>query len=205
MSQTEDYLERLKAFFETDEAIPTVSALLIALLFVFFYEMGYRLIEMGTMLLFYAVLVRMWTAMTPSDSDLLQGPFSHGFFLFISLGAVAMGLMIEQWIASISGSILPAQFLALAVLVSRVYLNFRDSRNFLEAVLWENLYERYVVLIPCLFVILVPILIHQLEISTLLFFDIRFLVSHSTTSFLSLSSLGLGLGVVIYFYIEEYR
>lgn len=162
MSQADNYLNRLKEFLETDEAIPTVSALLIALLFFIFYDMGYRLIEMGTMLLFYAVLVRMWTAMTPSDSELLQGPFSHSVFLFISLGAVAMGLMIEQTIESIAGTILPAQFLALAVMVSRIYLNIRDPGDLLEIVLWENLYERYVVLIPCLFVILFPIVIRRL-------------------------------------------
>lgn len=203
MSQVEDTIDQVKEFLETDEAIPAISALLILLLFIFFSEMGYLLIEMGTMLLFYAVLVRMWTAMTPSDSDLLQGEFSHAIFLFISAGAVSMGIMIEQGIESLSGSVLPAQFLALAILVSRVYLNFRSTNDFLEAVLWKNLYERYVILIPCLFVILFPVVIHQLEITTLLIVDAQFFVSRTTESFIYLTALGLSLGTVFYLYFED--
>lgn len=203
MSQVETTWEQMKEYLQTDEAIPTISAILIALLFILFSEMGYLLIEMGTMLLFYAVLVRMWTAMTPSDSDLLRGDFSHGIFLIISAGAVAMGIMIEQWIGSLSGSVLPAQFLALAVLVSRIYLNFRSTNDFLEAILWKNVYERYVVLIPCLFVILFPIVIHQFEISSLLIVDARFFVARTTEAFIYLTALGLSLGAVFYLYFED--
>jgi hypothetical protein len=141
--------------------------------------------------------------MTPSDSDLLQGEFSHGIFLFISAGAVAMGIMIEQGIESLSGSVLPAQFLALAVLVSRIYLNLRSSNSILEALLWENLYERYVILIPCLIVILLPVAIHQLEISRLLIVDADFFVSRTTESFLYLTALGLIIGAISYVYFED--
>lgn len=203
MSQIENTWEQVKEYLQTDEAIPTISAILIFLLFTLFSEMGYLLIEMGTVLLFYAVLVRMWTAMTPSDSDLLKGDFSHGIFLFISAGAVSMGIMIEQLIESLSGSVLPAQFLALAVLVSRIYLNFRSTNDFLDTILWRNVYERYVILIPCLFVILFPIMIYQLNISRLLIVDIGFFVARTTEAFIYLTALGLGLGAVFYLYFED--
>jgi len=203
MSKAQERYDQLRELLETDEAIPIISALLIFFLYFVFSEMGYFLIEMGTMLLFYAILVRMWTAMTPNDSDLLQGDFSHGIFLLISAGAVSIGFMIEQGIESLSGNVLPAQFLALAILVSRVYLNFRSTNDFLKAVLWKNLYERYVILIPCLFVILFPIMIHQFEISSLLLVDSDFFVSRTTESFIYLTTLGLSLGVVFYLYFEE--
>lgn len=203
MTTSKSRWEELVELLETDEAIPTVSAIFILLLFFLFSDLGYRLVETVTMLLFYAVLVRIWTEMMPNRSELLHGPGSHLVFLFVSAGAVAMGIMLEHWVASLSGTVLPAQFLALAVLISRVYIRSIGTNKPRAAVLLEDLHDRYVILIPCLFVILFPVMVHQFEISNLIIVQADILVSQTTESFLYLTSLGIGVGAVAYVYFED--
>ena len=203
MSGNEKQADSLIKFLQSEEAVPVISAVLIVLLVLLFSDLGYRLIEMTTTLLFYAVLVRMWTAMTPSDSELLRGPFAHPMFLFISTGAVAMGIMIEQWITSLSGSVLPAQFLALAVLVSKMYLKFRESGDLRETLLWTDKQGRYVILIPCLVVLFLPVAVYQYGITSFLVVDSGLFVSRTTDAFLFLNLLGIGVGTLLYLVIEE--
>lgn len=93
MAQSVSWMDKVKDYLQADGAVPIVSFLLILILFILFSEARYLLIEIATMLLFYAVLVRMWTAMTPDDSELLKGDFSHGLFLLMSAGAVTIGII----------------------------------------------------------------------------------------------------------------
>lgn len=204
MAQAKSWLDQFKEFLQTDEAVPIISLLLILTLFIFFSEARYFLIETATMLLFYAVLVRMWTVMTPDDSELLNGPFSHGFFLVISAGAVVIGIIIEEWLIWVSGSVLPAQFLALAVLLSRIYLNLQASNKYRGPFLWENKYERYVILIPCLVVVLFPVAVYQLGISDLVLVSANYFTAQTTNAFISLTALGLLIGLASYYYVEEH-
>ena len=202
MSEVVDKINQTVEFLKSDEAIPIISGALIVLL-LFFSDLTYRLVETVTMLLFYAVLVRMWTALTPSDSELLRSDFSHVWFLLMSAGAVSMGIFIQRGLESMTGTVLPAQFLALSILVSRVYLYIRDASDLERILLLETAHDRYVVLVPCAFVILFSIFVDWVEISNILFIDFSWFVAQTTSAFLNLTALGIILGFVSYLYFEE--
>ena len=191
MSNTENAIDEVVEFFQSDEAVPAISVIFIVLLG-FVSDIDYFLIETGTMLIFYAVLVRMWTAMSPDDSELLRGDFSHLLFLLMSAGAVSIGIMIEEWLNSLSGSLLPAQFLALSVIISRVYLHIRDSASMKRILLLDTAHDRYVVLVPWSVVFILPLII-----------DANLLVAQTTGAFVNLTLLGILIGTASYLYFEE--
>lgn len=202
MSNNSPSLSGPQTYRDIDKLIPLLSILFIFVASVL-SDLNYRFIEQATTLLFYAVLVQMWTEAAPNIEELLDGPFSHLLFLFISVGAVSLGFIIEGFIQGISGVILPAQLVALTIVVSRVYLKMEQSDRLLDIALWKNKIDRYVVLIPCLFVIFVPVAIYQFKLSGFLFVDTRYFVAQTTSSFVNLIIIGLLMGVLSYLYIEE--
>jgi hypothetical protein len=116
-----------------------------------------------------------------------------------------LAFQIEWFVAQLSGVMLPAQFLALTFIVSRIYIKLQQTTQIREILLWADYIDRYVFLIPCLIVTLLPVIIYQFGLTTILFLDAGYFVAQGTASFLRLTVLGFAIGGLMYVYLEEYR
>lgn len=176
-----------------DELVPVASVvLLIGAVIVSGFD--YTLIEQGSTLLFYAVIVQVWT-----DFDSIDLTTSHMEFLLVSVGAVMAGYYIEQVVVFLSGDLLAIQSLALAILISRIYLNSQEG----DLIRWDNLVDRYVVYIPCSLVIVLPVVLHQVDINPILGFDPNLLLNSSRDTFATLAYVGILGSVLLYGRFEK--
>jgi hypothetical protein len=186
---------------EIDDAdlVPLISSGLI-ILALFASGLDYYYIRRGASLLFYAVLVQMWTII---ESGSRRGAPSYWEFLITSAGAVIVGYGVELIVEHLSGEMIAAQSLALAIVVSRLYVNRLRSESLKEALQWENPIDRYVILIPCSVAILLPIVLFQVTINPILGFDPNAVTNETRDAFLTLVLISILTGVLLYGRIEE--
>lgn len=175
------------------DLVPAASFVVI-LLAGFIAGFDYYFIQTGATLLLYAVIVQIYTS--PAVNDARD---SHVMFLFMSLSAVMFGYVIEQIINEATGDMLAIQAIAIAVLLSRFYVNWNAGEMFR----WEDPIDRYVIYIPCAVAILLPVLLNYVVINPILGFDPNSLVRPSSDSFITLIYLSIIAGVVAYGRIEE--
>ena len=181
------------------ELVPLISIGLVVLaLFVAGFDYFY--IKRGASLLFYAVLVQMWTTMESGSGR--RSP-SHGEFMMTSAGAVVIGYMIELAVTHLSGEMIAAQSLALAIIVSRIYVNRLQEPSLRAALRWEHPIDRYVILIPCGVAILLPVFLHQFTVNPILGFDPNSITSETRDGFLTLVLVSILAGILVYGRIEE--
>jgi hypothetical protein len=185
--------EYLPGDLDWDELVPVTSAGLIGLaLLVSGFD--YTVIKEGATLLFYAVIIQIWTAF--NDTSLDENYFE---FLLLSVGAVVIGSSIRYGVEQFSGEMLAIQSVGFAILISRLYVNDKSG----DMIRWEDPFDRYVFYIPCGVAILLPVLLFQLEINPILGFDPNFLVQASGDSFFSIAFVCISAGAVSYGRIEE--
>jgi hypothetical protein len=184
---------------EDGELVPLISAGLVVVAAIV-GGMDYNLIQRGSQLLFYAVLVQMWTTL---ESGSRIGNPAYWEFLLNSAGAVAVGFTVEMLVAYLSGEVIAAQFLSLAILSSRVYVNRMRSSDIIEAFRWHDPIDRYVFLIPCSVAILLPILLYQIQINPILGYDPNSITNQNQDAFTALIILSILTGVAIYGRLEE--
>jgi len=178
---------------EREELVPLASVVLLILALIV-SGFDYSLIKRGSTLLFYAVIVRIWTS---ARGSVIRE--SHIEFLLLSVGAVLVGYIIEWLVGQISGELLAIQAVALAILLSRFYVNSLNGETFR----WDDPVDRYVVYIPCGVALLLPVLLFHVEFNPILGYDPNSLLTPSRDSFLTLVYLSIIAGAVIYGRIEE--
>lgn len=154
----------------------------------------YYLIRRGSTLLFYAVIVRIWTSAGRKAYH-----ESYIEFLLSAAGAVMAGYIIEQIVGHVSGEMIAIQAVALAILISRLYVNSLHGEMFR----WKDPVDRYVIYIPCAVALLLPVLLFHVEINPVLGYDPNSLLTPSRDSFFTLVYLSVIAGAVVYGRIER--
>jgi len=178
---------------DREELVPAASAALFVLaLLVSGFDYSY--IEEGATLLFYAVIIQIWTSF--NDISLDENYFE---FLLLSIGAVVIGSSVRYGVEQLSGEMLAIQSLAFAILISRLYVNGKNGKM----IRWEDPIDRYVFYIPCGVAILLPVLLFQAEINPILGFNPNSLVRPSSQSFVSITVVCIIAGAVSYGRIEQ--
>lgn len=96
-----------------------------------------------------------------------------------------------------TGDIIAVQSLALAAIISRLYINMKGSNaTSLKAILrYDQPVDRYLVLVPCAVAFFAPVLVHQLGLYS---------VSFTTReSFLGLVTTSILIGVGLYYHEQH--
>lgn len=179
---------------EDDEVIPAISAILIVLV-LFTSDFSYYYIDLGMTLLFYAVLVRIWTEMGASSSMSSHRDLAYLNFLLMSVGAVAGGFMIRQGAQYLTGELLAAQSLALSVVISRFYINLQDKKlsSLGDIIRYKGPVDQYLILVPSTISFGLPALVYQTG---------SYGYYRTTSQFIALVVFSLFVGAVLY-YIEQ--
>lgn len=146
------------------------------------------LVESAT-LLFYAVLVGVWTSLAPTDPLEEGGNYAQLEFLMISTAAVVVGVGIEWTLGQLSGTMYAVQALALTFLGSRLYVNSLGTDSFVRMFRLHKPSERYLIYVPCLVGISIPILLYQLGFETPLGYSLQ---SPETVGLVAAAGLLLG-------------
>lgn len=121
----------------------------------------FTILARGTRLLFYAVLVGIWISIAPTEPLADGGNYAQFEFLMIVTGALVAGAGIEWVIAALSGTMHAIQALALIVLGSRLYVNSLSGSSLVNIVRWHNPTDRYVVYVPSVAALVLPVALHQ--------------------------------------------
>lgn len=161
---------RSRRLFETvlaGELVPFVS-LWIVVGAVALSGFDYAVVLESATLLFYAVLVGVWTSLAPTDPLAEGGNYAQLEFLMISGAAVAVGFGLETAVQQVSGEMYAVQALALAFLGSRLYVNAIGTDGLGEMFRVHRPSERYLVYLPCLVGLVIPAAAHQLGVATIL-------------------------------------
>ena len=191
--------ERLIEYLSQREAIPLLAGVF-TLIVALFADTSYFFIEHVSLLLFYAVLVSIGTR-TWGQREFQEGMFEIVGFLFLSVGAVSGGYMIEYMVGYLSGNALPAQFVGLSLLAAGIYVNLHRRDDWRGILLWRSPHERYLLLIPSTWMIGIPILLEQFNSLKLLW--VGYLTVETSQAFLVQIIVGLVVGVLFYLLLEE--
>lgn len=122
-------------------------------------------------LFFYAVLVRIWTQMGSDIPMSSKRDTAHVEFMVNAIGAVVIGYSLEWFVSGITGDMVAVQSLALAAVVSRFYINMRDSNatSLKDIIRYDQTVDRYLVLVPCAVAFFGPVLVYQLDLYSITF------------------------------------
>lgn len=196
MLPSSDRIRRAIALAIEGEMVPFVSLWLIVGAVVI-TGFDYALLVEGATLMFYAVLVAVWTSLAATEPLQVGGTYAQFEFLVISTGAVVVGFGIEWSLAQLSGQLFAVQALAIVALVTRLYVNSLDGVSLERTVRWQDPVDRYLVYVPCLTALALPIVLHQLAVATLLGYQLQ-----TPEGLLAVGGLGVLLGGVLFLLLE---
>ncbi|WP_181687358.1 hypothetical protein [Halorhabdus salina] len=176
---------------EREKLVPAIS-LLIIIVAVVLSDFSYWRIEAAATLFFYAILVQMWTELGPDDFTLLGRDGGFLMFILTAIGAVVIGDTFRGAVSYFTGEILPIQFLALGVLLSRWYVNARkaDKISLRTVLRYRDPFDRRLVIPPCAFAFFLPVFQRWIGLE-LVNFD-------SGRGFFLLIFLSIGFGLVLH-------
>lgn len=190
---------RVRDLFETllaGELVPFVS-LWIVVGAIVVSGFDYAVVVQSATLLFYAVLVGIWTSLAPTAPLEEGGNYAQLEFLMISSAAVVVGFGIESALQQLSGRMYAVQALALAFLGSRLYVNAIGTSGFAEMFRLHRPSERYLVYLPCLVGLVLPAVAYQFGVETLFGYGLD---TREAVGFVAAG--GLLLGAVAYLAVE---
>ncbi|WP_396611472.1 hypothetical protein ACH9L7_14885 [Haloferax sp. S1W] len=158
---------------------------------------SYYFIDQAMTLFFYAVLVRIWTQMGSGLPMSSKRDIAHLEFMVNAIGAVVIGYTLEWSVAWVTGDMVAVQSLALAAVISRVYINMRDDNvgSLKDIIRYDQTVDRYLVLVPSAVAFSAPVLVHQLDI-----YSIRF---NTPKMFFGLVVGSVLFGLVLYNYEKD--
>ncbi|MFP8955051.1 hypothetical protein ACLI4Z_19150 [Natrialbaceae archaeon A-arb3/5] len=179
-----------------EEWIPILSIPFLVIAFLI-SGANYYFIDQAMTLFFYAVLVRIWTQVGGELPLFPHRNTAHISFILMSIGAVSLGIMMEQAAFWITGDLVAVQSLALAVVISRLYINIRDSNatSPRDIIRHQEPVDRYLILVPCAIAFFVSMLFYWLDVFT-----------HSLRTsgwFFGMIVWSLFIGVFLYWYENE--
>lgn len=174
------------------------SASIILILIAFVVSgFSYYFIDQAMTLFFYAVLVRIWTQMGSGIPMSSQRDTAHVEFMVNAIGAVVIGYSLEWFVSSITGEMVAAQSLALAAVVSRLYINMRNSNatSLKDIIRYNQTVDRYLVLTPCAVAFFAPVFVYQLDLYSITF--------ETREMFFGLVVASIGIGLALYMYEKD--
>lgn len=155
------------------------------------------LILESSTLLFYAVLVGVWTSLAPTGPLQDGGNYAQLEFLLIATAAVVVGIGIEVVLGQVSGQMYAIQALALAVLGSRLYVNTLGGETVFDAFRLDRPSERYLVYLPSVVGVATPAVLFQLGYTAIAGYGLG-----TREAFGIVAALGLALGATGYVGME---
>lgn len=164
--RTAPRLRRLLATVAEGELVPFLSLwLLVGAVVVTGFD--YAIVVEWAPVLFYAVLVGIWTSLSPTDPLEEGGNYAQFEFLLVSSGALVLGAIVEWGLGLLSGvgTMFAVQALALTFLGSRLYVNSLGADAVDQLVRWDRLPERYLVYVPCVVAVFLPVLLWRLGVT----------------------------------------
>lgn len=173
--------------------IPIISAGLIFIA-AFVTNVDYWVIETGSTLFFYAVLVQMWTEMGPDEPLFVSRDWQFFEFILMAVGAVIVGFAIRETVTSLAGSVLAIQSLALGIMFSRWYTNAKNAArlSFNSILRYRDPFDQRLVLFPCSFAFLLPIFQDRIGVSLYNF--------ETPSGFAGLILLSISTGLLFHMY-----
>ena len=173
--------------------IPIISAVLL-LVGALVTDLDYWVLETGSTLFFYAVLVQMWTELGPDEPIFVSRDWQFFEFILMAVGAVIVGFVIREAVTSITGGILAIQSLALGIMFSRWYINAKNAPqlSFNAILRYRDPFDQRLVLVPCSFAFLLPVFQNRIGI---LVYDFD-----TPSGFTGLISLSIGAGLLFHMY-----
>lgn len=194
MAAPVEYLTEYLNKFSDDWILPTSTVLIFLVAFI--SDFSYYVIDQGMRLFFYAVLVRIWTKMGSGLPMASKRNTAHVEFIVNAIGAVIIGYFIETSVSSITNDMIAAQSLALAAVISRLYVNMQDSgsSSLKDIIGYDRAVDRYLVLVPCSVAFVAPILVYHSEIT---------LTFETSQSFFGLVGGSVLAGLSLHMYEKE--
>lgn len=173
-----------------------VSLALILLAFIV-SEFNYYFIDQAMTLFFYAVLVQIWTQMGAGRPRSRTRDAAHIEFMANAIAAVVIGYALRWFVTWTTGDIIAVQSLALATVISRLYINMKGSNSSsLKAILrYDQPVDRYLVLVPCTVAFFAPVLVHELGLYSISF--------TTRESFLGVVTMSILVGVGLYYHEQH--
>lgn len=181
----------------TREQLVIIVSLGLILLSLLFREFNYRTLSDSVTLLFYAVVVQIWTEFTGDDPVFVNRDWQFIEFIISGIGAVIVGYLILTSIEQATGDIVAVQSLALIAIISRAYSNLKHSNTLTlkEALQYQDPVDRYLVLVPALVAFCFPIAVSHLSWQPI--------VIESTRGFIEVVAFSLASGITVYTYEVE--
>ena len=126
-----------------------------------------------------------------------QRDTAHVEFMVNAIGAVVIGYSLEWFVSSITGEMVAAQSLALAAVVSRLYINMRNSNatSLKDIIRYNQTVDRYLVLTPCAVAFFAPVFVYQLDLYSITF--------ETREMFFGLVVASIGIGLALYMYEKD--
>jgi len=176
--------------------IPVISLGVVVVAWLFF-EASYYWISQAMTLLFYAVLIQMWTELAPDEPVLFSRDGRFIEFLWMAVAAVVIGRVIRTGVESFTGEILAIQSLAMSVLIARWYINLKNESklSLRDLFRYRDPIDQYLVNVPCTVAFFVPAVQYWLSLH-LFSFD-------TTQGFFGLIIASIFTGLLTYGYREE--
>jgi len=176
--------------------IPVISLGVVIIAWLF-SEFSYYWISQAMTLLFYAVLIQMWTELAPDEPVLFSRDGRFIEFILMAIGAVIMGRTIRTGVESFTGEILAIQSLAMSVLLARWYINLKDGSglSLRDICRYRDPIDQYLVNVPCTVAFFAPAVQYWLSLH-LFNFD-------TTQGFFGLIIASIFAGLLVYGYREE--
>jgi hypothetical protein len=142
------------------ELLPFIS-LLVVTTAALTVGINYETVVNGIRLAFYAVLVAVWTAVSPSEPLEDGGNYAQFEFLMLCTAALLVGFGAERALSQAAGSLYAIQAVGLIAVVSRLYVNSVGTSTLRDVLRLHSPSDRYLVYVPSLVAVLAPVAWHQ--------------------------------------------
>jgi hypothetical protein len=153
----------------------------------------YETVVNGIRLAFYAVLVAVWTAVSPSEPLEDGGNYAQFEFLMLCTAALLVGFGAEHALSQAAGRLYAIQAVGLIGIVSRLYVNSVGTSTLRGVLRLHSPSDRYLVYVPALVAVLVPVAWHQAALGEPSGYALG-----SPASFLLVAVAGVAVGGVAY-------
>lgn len=133
-----DYLSGLKERFAWVDPVVLSWIATVAFAYVSANSLDYEMLEGSLRVLFYATLFELATEIPDQRADTPN--LEQLYIVLTGSGVIGIGLLVEAFATSVAGDTTPAQMLALAGLVSRLYANYATEELSLRESLFGDDY-----------------------------------------------------------------
>jgi hypothetical protein len=180
------------------ELLPFIS-LLVVTAAALTVGLDYEMVVNGIRLAFYAVLVAVWTSISPTEPLEDGGNYAQFEFLMLCTAALLVGFGVEHVLTLAAGSLYAIQAVGLIAVVSRLYVNSVGTST-LEGVLrLHSSSDRYLVYVPSALAMATPILWYRAGVEQVAGYALG-----SPQAFVLVGTASLAAGGLAYLVVDQW-